>query len=48
MSNEYNYYNPNPEDFDHNNIFDEQPKQEKPKKPKKKWNSTLNEVWIIF
>lgn len=36
MSNEYNYYNPNPEDFDHNNIFDEQPKQEKPKKPKKK------------
>lgn len=36
MSNEYNYYNPNPEDFDHNNIFDEQPKQEKQKKPKKK------------
>ena len=36
MSNEYNYYNPNPEDFDHNNIFDEQPKQEKPKKPQKK------------
>lgn len=36
MSNEYNYYNPNPEDFDHHNIFDEQPKQEKPKKPKKK------------
>lgn len=36
MSNEYNYYNPNPEDFDHNNIFDEQPKQEKLKKPKKK------------
>lgn len=44
MSNEYNYYNPNPEDFNNNNIFDEQPKQEKPKKPKKKipkWTKVL-------
>lgn len=36
MSNEYNYYNPNPEDFNNHNIFDEQPRQEKPQRPRRK------------